>query len=151
MRPGAAADRDRGVVLTALSLVHTLILVIGLVFTRRLRTVRATAFGERQLEYARRRSCAGSAPASCSSRSCRTHSLIVVEATVRLGYAISRSPGSRSSASECSRLRPTGRCRSPTTTRPSSGTYWWTVLFGLGHTTLVIGSTVDGLQQVVDE
>ena len=146
------------VALTALGSSNvTLIVVIGLIFTPPVaRTVRATVLGERQLDYVQAAQLRGErAPYIMFSEILpNIGGPIVVEATVRLGYAIFAVAGLTFLGFGVSRRRPTGRCRSPRTTRSlSAGTYWWTVLFaGLAIATLVIGVNLisDGLQQVVD-
>ena len=119
-------------------------MTIGILFAPIIsRTVRAAVLTERELEYV----------AAARLRNERTPYIlfgeilpnvtgpIVVEFTVRLGYAIFTVAGAlvpRASAS--SRPRPTGACRSLSNYGVISGGFWWPVLFpSLAIATLVIG------------
>ena len=136
----------------------TVIFVIGFTFAPIIaRTVRAGVLAERELDYV---------AAAELRRENRFHIMfveilpnvlppILVEATVRLGYAIfTVATLSASSASASSRRRPIGACRSPPITALIGGGYWWTVLFdGLAIASLVVGVNLmaDGIQGALDE
>ena len=146
------------VALTALGSSNvTLIVVIGLIFTPPVaRTVRATVLGERQLDYVQAAQLRGErAPYIMFSEILPNISgPIVVEATVRLGYAIFAVAGLTFLGFGVQPPSPDWSLQiSENYTLLSAGTYWWTVLFaGLAIATLVIGVNLisDGLQQVVD-
>ncbi len=146
-------------VLTALGSSNvTLILVIGLVFTPPVsRTVRATVLGERQLDYVQAAELRGERGPYIMSVEILPNIMgpIVVEATVRLGYAIFAIAGLTFLGFGVQPPSPDWSLQiSENYTLLSSGTYWWTVLFAcLAIGTLVIGVNLvaDGLQQVVDE
>lgn len=146
------------VALTALGSSNvTLIVVIGLIFTPPVaRTVRATVLGERQLDYVRAAQLRGErAPYIMFSEILPNISgPIVVEATVRLGYAIFAVAGLTFLGFGVQPPSPDWSLQiAENYTLLSAGTYWWTVLFaGLAIATLVIGVNLisDGLQQVVD-
>jgi peptide/nickel transport system permease protein len=146
-------------VLTALgSSYTTLILVIGLVFTPPVsRTVRATVLGERQLDYVQAAQLRGERGPYIMFVEILPNIMgpIVVEATVRLGYAIFAIAGLTFLGFGVQPPSPDWSLQiSENYTLLSSGTYWWTVLFAcVAIGTLVIGVNLvaDGLQQVVDE
>ncbi len=146
------------VALTALGSSNvTLIVVIGLIFTPPVaRTVRATVLGERQLDYVQAAQLRGErAPYIMFSEILpNIGGPIVVEATVRLGYAIFAVAGLTFLGFGVQPPSPDWSLQiAENYTLLSAGTYWWTVLFaGLAIATLVIGVNLisDGLQQVVD-
>lgn len=146
------------VALTALGSSNvTLIVVIGLIFTPPVaRTVRATVLGERQLEYVQAAQLRGErSPYIMFAEILPNISgPIVVEATVRLGYAIFAVAGLTFLGFGVQPPSPDWSLQiAENYTLLSAGTYWWTVLFaGLAIATLVIGVNLisDGLQQVVD-
>jgi peptide/nickel transport system permease protein len=147
------------VVLTALGSSNiTLILVIGLIFTSPIaRTVRATVLGERQLDYVQAAQLRGEKGPYIMFVEILPNIMgpIIVEATVRLGYAIFAIAGLTFLGFGVQPPSPDWSLQiSENYTLLSAGTYWWTVLFAcLAITTLVIAVNLvaDGLQQVVDE
>jgi len=146
-------------VLTALGSSNlTLILVIGLVFTPPVsRTVRATVLGERQLDYVQAAQLRGERAPYIMFVEILPNIMgpIVVEATVRLGYAIFAIAGLTFLGFGVQPPSPDWSLQiSENYTLLASGTYWWTVLFAcVAIATLVIGVNLiaDGLQRVVDE
>jgi peptide/nickel transport system permease protein len=146
-------------VLTALGSSNlTLILVIGLVFTPPVsRTVRATVLGERQLDYVQAAQLRGERGPYIMFVEILPNIMgpIVVEATVRLGYAIFAIAGLTFLGFGVQPPSPDWSLQiSENYTLLASGTYWWTVLFAcVAIATLVIGVNLiaDGLQRVVDE
>ena len=146
-------------VLTALGTSNaTLIAVIGLVFTPPVsRTVRATVLGERQLDYVQAAQLRGERAPYVMSVEILPNILgpIVVEATVRLGYAIFAIAGLTFLGFGVQPPSPDWSLQiAENYTLLSSGTYWWTVLFaGLAIATLVFGVNfvAYALQQVVDQ
>jgi peptide/nickel transport system permease protein len=132
-------------------------IVIGLAFTPAVaRTIRAAVLHERELEYVDSARLQGESRTAIVTREILPNitGTILVEGTVRFGYAIFATAG----------LRFLGFGPQP----PSpdwalqvrdnyvlmlSGSYWWTVLFAsLAICTLVVGVHLiaDGLQQVLD-
>jgi peptide/nickel transport system permease protein len=150
---------DAVLVLTALGSSNvTLIFVIGLVFTPPVsRTVRATVLGERQLDYVQAAQLRGERAPYIMFVEILPNIMgpIVVEATVRLGYAIFAIAGLTFLGFGVQPPSPDWSLQiSENYTLLNSGTYWWTVLFAcVAIATLVIGVNLiaDGLQQVVDE
>ena len=146
-------------VLTALGSSNvTLILVIGLVFTPPVsRTVRATVLGERQLDYVQAAQLRGERGPYIMFVEILPNIMgpIIVEATVRLGYAIFAIAGLTFLGFGVQPPSPDWSLQiSDNYTLLASGTYWWTVLFAcVAIATLVIGVNLiaDGLQRVVDE
>jgi len=147
------------VVLTALGSSNiTLILVIGLIFTSPIaRTVRATVLGERQLDYVQAAQLRGERGPYIMFVEILPNIMgpIIVEATVRLGYAIFAIAGLTFLGFGVQPPSPDWSLQiSENYTLLSAGSYWWTVLFAcLAISTLVIAVNLvaDGLQQVVDE
>jgi len=147
------------VVLTALGSSNlTLILVIGLIFTSPIaRTVRATVLGERQLDYVQAAQLRGERAPYIMFVEILPNIMgpIIVEATVRLGYAIFAIAGLTFLGFGVQPPSPDWSLQIyDNYTLLSAGTYWWTVLFAcLAISTLVIAVNLvaDGLQQVVDE
>jgi peptide/nickel transport system permease protein len=147
------------VALTALGSSNTtLIVVIGVIFTPPVaRTVRATVLGERQLDYVQAAQLRGERGPyiMCVEILPNISGPIVVEATVRLGYAIFAVAGLTFLGFGVQPPSPDWSLQiAENYTLLSAGTYWWTVLFaGLAIATLVIGVNLiaDGLQQVVDQ
>ncbi len=146
-------------VLTALGSSNiTLILVIGLIFTSPIaRTVRATVLGEGQLDYVQAARLRGEKGPYIMFVEILPNIMgpIIVETTVRLGYAIFAVAGLTFLGFGVQPPSPDWSLQiSENYTLLSAGTYWWTVLFAcLAITTLVIAVNLvaDGLQQVVDE
>jgi peptide/nickel transport system permease protein len=146
-------------VLTALGSSNiTLILVIGLIFTSPIaRTVRATVLGEGQLDYVQAARLRGERGPYIMFVEILPNIMgpIIVETTVRLGYAIFAVAGLTFLGFGVQPPSPDWSLQiSENYTLLSGGTYWWTVLFAcLAITTLVIAVNLvaDGLQQVVDE
>ena len=136
----------------------TLIIVIGLVFTPIVaRTVRAAVLGERDLDYVQAARLRGERAPYIMFKEILPNVMAPDrrrgDRAARLRDLRGRRPR-RSSASACSRRRPTGSLQiTENYTLLNSGTYWWTMLFpALAIATLVIGVNLvaDGLQQVVD-
>ena len=103
--------------------VPTLIITIGVAFTPIIaRTVRAAVLAEAGQDYVQAAKLRGEHAPYILFVEILPNIVppIIVEATVRLGYAIFTSPASRSSASGCSRRRPTGRSTSPPGSRTST-------------------------------
>ncbi len=135
----------------------TVIIVIGVVFTPIVaRTVRATVLGERGLDYVQAARLRGERAPYIMFAEILPNIMgpIVVEATVRLGYAIFAIAGLTFLGFGVQPPSPDWSLQiADNYVLLSSGTYWWTVLFpGLAIATLVIGVNLvaDGLQQVVD-
>jgi len=135
-----------------------LIVVIGLIFTSPVaRTVRETVLGERQLDYVQAAQLRGERAPYIMSVEILPNIVgpIVVEATVRLGYAIFAVAGLTFLGFGVQPPSPDWSLQiSENYTLLTAGTYWWTVLFaGLAIATLVMGVNLvaDGLQQVVDQ
>jgi peptide/nickel transport system permease protein len=147
------------VVLVALgSSNFTLILVIGLIFTSPIaRTVRATVLGERQLDYVQAAQLRGERAPYIMFVEILPNIMgpIIVEATVRLGYAIFAVAGLTFLGFGVQPPSPDWSLQiAENYTLLTGGDFWWTVVFACGAiTTLVIAVNLvaDGLQQVVDE
>ena len=135
----------------------TLVIVIGFVFTPIVaRTVRATVLGERDLDYVQAARLRGERAPFIMGKEILPNVMgpIVVEATVRLGYAIFAIAGLTFLGFGVQPPSPDWSLQiSDNYTLLSASNYWWTVLFpGLAIATLIIGVNLvaDGLQQVVD-
>ena len=135
----------------------TLIAVIGVVFTPVVaRTVRAAVLGERGLDYVQAARLRGERAPFIMFREILPNVMgpIVVEATVRLGYAIFAVAGLTFLGFGVQPPSPDWSLQiSDNYNLLPSGTYWWTVLFpSLEIATLVVGVNLiaDGLQQVLD-
>lgn len=135
----------------------TVVIVIGVVFTPIVaRTVRATVLGERELDYVQAARLRGERAPYIMFVEILPNIMgpIVVEATVRLGYAIFAIAGLTFLGFGVQPPSPDWSLQiADNYVLLNSGTYWWTVLFpGLAIATLVIGVNLvaDGLQQVVD-
>ena len=135
----------------------TLIVVIGVVFTPIVaRTVRAAVLGERELDYVQAARLRGERAPFIMFREILPNVMgpIVVEATVRLGYAIFAVAGLTFLGFGVQPPSPDWSLQiSDNYNLLPSGTYWWTVLFpSLAIATLVVGVNLvaDGLQQVFD-
>ena len=135
----------------------TLIIVIGFVFTPIVaRTVRATVLGERDLDYVQAARLRGERSPYIMGKEILPNVMgpIVVEATVRLGYAIFAVAGLTFLGFGVQPPSPDWSLQiAENYTLLSAGTYWWAVLFpALAIATLIIGVNLiaDGLQQVVD-
>ncbi|MGI9111622.1 MAG: ABC transporter permease [Gaiellaceae bacterium] len=135
----------------------TLIIVIGVVFTPIVaRTVRAAVLGERELDYVSAARLRGErAPFIMFAEILpNIAGPIVVEATVRLGYAIFAVAGLTFLGFGVQPPSPDWSLQiSDNYTLLNAGTYEWTVLFpSLAIATLIVGVNLiaDGLQQVLD-
>jgi peptide/nickel transport system permease protein len=135
----------------------TLIVVIGVVFTPIVaRTVRAAVLGERQLDYVSAARLRGERPPYIMFAEILPNIAgpIVVEATVRLGYAIFAVAGLTFLGFGVQPPSPDWSLQiSDNYTLLNAGTYEWTVLFpSLAIATLIVGVNLiaDGLQQVLD-
>lgn len=135
----------------------TLIIVIGFVFTPIVaRTVRATVLGERDLDYVQAARLRGEKAPFIMGKEILPNVMgpIVVETTVRLGYAIFAIAGLTFLGFGVQPPSPDWSLQiAENYTLLSAGTYWWTVLFpSLAIASLIIGVNLvaDGLQQVVD-
>ncbi len=135
----------------------TLIIVIGVAFTPIVaRTVRATVLGERELDYvdAAKLRGEGSGYIMFVEILPNITGPIIVEATVRLGYAIFAVAGLTFLGFGVQPPSPDWSLQIADNYQLlSSGTYWWTVLFAaLAVSSLVVGVNLiaDGLQQVLD-
>ncbi|HXH87711.1 MAG TPA: ABC transporter permease [Gaiellaceae bacterium] len=135
----------------------TLIAVIGVVFTPIVaRTVRAAVLGERQLDYVAAARLRGERPPYIMFAEILPNIAgpIVVEATVRLGYAIFAVAGLTFLGFGVQPPSPDWSLQiSDNYTLLNAGTYEWTVLFpSLAIATLIVGVNLiaDGLQQVLD-
>jgi peptide/nickel transport system permease protein len=135
----------------------TLILVIGVVFTPIVsRTVRASVLAERDLEYVAAASLRGERAPYIMFAEILPNVMgpIVVEATVRLGYAIFAVAGLTFLGFGVQPPSPDWSLQiADHYTLLTANTYWWTVLFpALAIATLIVGVNLiaDGLQQVFD-
>ncbi|MER3410270.1 MAG: ABC transporter permease [Thermoleophilia bacterium] len=135
----------------------TLIAVIGVVFTPIVsRTVRAAVLAERELEYVAAAQLRGERAPYIMFVEILPNVMgpIIVEATVRLGYAIFAVAGLTFLGFGVQPPSPDWSLQiADSYTLLTTGTYWWTVLFpALAIATLVVGVNLiaDGLQQVLD-
>jgi len=135
----------------------TLIVVIGVVFTPIVaRTVRAAVLAEGQLEYVAAARLRGERAPYVMFAEILPNVLgpIVVEATVRLGYAIFAVAGLTFLGFGVQPPAPDWSLQiADSYSLLTAGTYWWTVLFpALAIATLVVGVNLiaDGLQQVLE-
>jgi peptide/nickel transport system permease protein len=135
----------------------TLILVIGVVFTPLVtRTVRAAVLAERELDYVQAARLRGERAPYVMFVEILPNVMgpIVVEATVRLGYAIFAVAGLTFLGFGVQPPSPDWSLQiSQNYTLLAGGSYWWTVLFpGLAIASLVVGVNLiaDGLTQVLD-
>jgi len=135
----------------------TLIIVIGAVFTPIVaRTVRAAVLGERELDYVSAAKLRGErAPFIMFAEILpNIAGPIVVEATVRLGYAIFAVAGLTFLGFGVQPPAPDWSLQiADNYTLLNAGTYEWTVLFpAIAIATLIVGVNLiaDGLQQVLD-
>ena len=135
----------------------TLIIVIGAVFTPIVaRTVRAAVLGERELDYVSAAKLRGERAPFIMFAEILPNIIgpIVVEATVRLGYAIFAVAGLTFLGFGVQPPSPDWSLQiADNYTLLNAGTYEWTVLFpALAIATLIVGVNLiaDGLQQVVD-
>jgi len=135
----------------------TLIVVIGVVFTPIVsRTVRAAVLGERELEYVQAARLRGERAPYVMFVEILPNVMgpIVVEATVRLGYAIFAVAGLTFLGFGVQPPSPDWSLQIADNYQLlNAGTYEWTVLFpGLAIASLIVGVNLvaDGLQQVVD-
>jgi peptide/nickel transport system permease protein len=135
----------------------TLIVVIGAVFTPIVaRTVRAAVLAERELDYVQAARLRGERAPYVLFVEILPNVMgpIVVEATVRLGYAIFAVAGLTFLGFGVQPPSPDWSLQiSQNYTLLAGGSYWWTVLFpGLAIASLVVGVNLvaDGLTQVLD-
>lgn len=135
----------------------TLIVVIGVVFTPIVsRTVRAAVLGERGLEYVQAARLRGErAPYVMFVEILpNVTGPIVVETTVRLGYAIFAVAGLTFLGFGVQPPSPDWSLQIADNYQLlNTGTYWWTVLFpAFAIASLIVGVNLvaDGLQQVLD-
>ena len=135
----------------------TLIVVIGVVFTPIVsRTVRAAVLGERELEYVQAARLRGERAPYVMFVEILPNVMgpIIVEATVRLGYAIFAVAGLTLLGFGVQPPSPDWSLQIADNYQLlNAGTYEWTVLFpGLAIATLIVGVNLvaDGLQQVLD-
>ncbi len=135
----------------------TLIVVIGIVFTPLVgRTVRAAVLAERSLEYVQAARLRGERAPYVMFVEILPNVMgpIVVEATVRLGYAIFAIAGLTFLGFGVQPPAPDWSLQIyDNYTLLSAGTYWWTVLFpALAIASLVIAVNLiaDGIAQVLD-
>ncbi len=135
----------------------TLIVVIGVVFMPLVsRTVRAAVLAERDLDYVQAAKLRGERAPYVMFVEILPNIVgpIIVEATVRLGYAIFAVAGLTFLGFGVQPPSPDWSLQiSENYALLAGGSYWWTVLFpGLAIATLVVGVNLiaDGLQQVLD-
>jgi peptide/nickel transport system permease protein len=135
----------------------TLILVIGIVFTPLVtRTVRAAVLAERELDYVQAARLRGERAPYVMFVEILPNVMgpIVVEATVRLGYAIFAVAGLTFLGFGVQPPSPDWSLQiSQNYTLLAGGSYWWTVLFpGIAIASLVVAVNLiaDGLTQVLD-
>jgi peptide/nickel transport system permease protein len=135
----------------------TLIVVIGVVFTPIVsRTVRAAVLGERELEYVQAAKLRGERAPYVMFVEILPNVMgpIIVEATVRLGYAIFAVAGLTFLGFGVQPPSPDWSLQIADNYQLlNAGTYEWTVLFpGLAIASLIVGVNLvaDGLQQVLD-
>jgi peptide/nickel transport system permease protein len=135
----------------------TLIMVIGVVFTPLVtRTVRAAVLAERELDYVQAARLRGERAPYVMFVEILPNVMgpIVVEATVRLGYAIFAVAGLTFLGFGVQPPSPDWSLQiSDHYQLLAGGGYWWTVLFpGLAIASLVVGVNLvaDGITQVVD-
>lgn len=135
----------------------TVIIVIGIVFTPLVtRTVRAAVLAERELDYVQAARLRGEGAPYVMFVEILPNVMgpIVVEATVRLGYAIFAVAGLTFLGFGVEPPSPDWSLQiSQQYTLLAGGSYWWTVLFpGLAIASLVVGVNLiaDGLTQVLD-
>jgi peptide/nickel transport system permease protein len=135
----------------------TLIVVIGVVFTPLVaRTVRAAVLAERDLDYVSAARLRGEKAPYVMFVEILPNVMgpIIVEATVRLGYAIFAVAGLTFLGFGIQPPSPDWSLQiSQNYPLLAGGSYWWTVLFpALGVATLVIGVNLiaDGLTQVLE-
>jgi peptide/nickel transport system permease protein len=134
-----------------------IVVVIGVVFTPLVsRTVRAAVLAERELDYVQAARLRGEHAPFVMFVEILPNVVgpIVVEATVRLGYAIFAVAGLTFLGFGVQPPSPDWALQiSQNYTLLAGGSYWWTVLFpGLAIATLVVGVNLiaDGLTQVLD-
>jgi peptide/nickel transport system permease protein len=135
----------------------TLIVVIGVVFTPLVaRTVRAAVLAERDLDYVQAAKLRGEQAPYIMFVELLPNIIgpIIVEATVRLGYAIFAVAGLTFLGFGVQPPSPDWSLQiSENYTLLAGGSYWWTVLFpALAIALLVVGVNLiaDGLQQVLE-
>ena len=135
----------------------TLIIVIGVVFTPIVsRTVRAAVLGERELEYVQAARLRGERAPYVMFVEILPNVMgpIIVEATVRLGYAIFAVAGLTFLGFGVQPPSPDWSLQIADNYQLlNAGTYEWTVLFpALAIASLIVGVNLiaDGLQQVLD-
>lgn len=134
----------------------TVIVVIGLVFTPIVsRTVRAAVLAERQLDYVSAARLSGERPPYIMFIEILPNVMgpIIVEATVRLGYAIFAVAGLTFLGFGLSPPSPDWALQiSENYQLLNAGTYWWTVLFpaiAIVSLVVAINLVADGLARVL--
>lgn len=135
----------------------TLILVIGLVFAPVVsRTVRAAVLGERELEYVEAAHLRGERAVWVMLAEVLPNVTgpIIVEATVRLGYAIFAVAGLTFLGFGVQPPSPDWSLQiADNYTLLSAGTYWWTVLFpalAIASLVIAVNLVADGISQVLE-
>jgi len=134
----------------------TLIVVIGLVFTPIVsRTVRAAVLAERQLEYVQAARLRGEKAPYVMFVEILPNVMgpIIVEATVRLGYAIFTVAGLTFLGFGVQPPSPDWSLQiADNYTLLNSGTYWWTVLFpavAIASLVIAVNLIADGIARVL--
>jgi peptide/nickel transport system permease protein len=135
----------------------TLIIVIGIVFTPVVsRTVRAAVLAERQLDYVQAAWLRGERAPYVMFVEILPNVMgpIVVEATVRLGYAIFTVAGLTFLGFGVQPPSPDWSLQiSDNYTLLSAGTYWWTVLFpaiAIASLVIAVNMVADGISRVLE-
>jgi len=134
----------------------TLVIVIGLVFTPIVgRTVRAAVLSERQLEYVEAARLRGEHPPYIMFVEILPNVMgpIIVEATVRLGYAVFAVAGLTFLGFGVQPPSPDWALQiSDNYALLNAGTYWWTVLFpalAIASLVVAVNLVADGIAQVL--
>lgn len=135
----------------------TLIIVIGIVFTPVVsRTVRAAVLAERQLDYVQAAWLRGERPLYVMFVEILPNVMgpIIVEATVRLGYAIFTVAGLTFLGFGVQPPSPDWSLQiADNYTLLSAGTYWWTVLFpaiAIASLVIAVNMVADGISRVLE-
>ncbi len=135
----------------------TLIIVIGIVFTPIVsRTVRAAVLAERQLDYVQAAWLRGERPLYVMFVEILPNVMgpIIVEATVRLGYAIFTVAGLTFLGFGVQPPSPDWSLQiADNYTLLSAGTYWWTVLFpaiAIASLVIAVNMVADGISRVLE-
>lgn len=135
----------------------TLIIVIGIVFTPVVsRTVRAAVLAERQLDYVQAAWLRGERPLYVMFVEILPNVMgpIIVEGTVRLGYAIFTVAGLTFLGFGVQPPSPDWSLQiADNYTLLSAGTYWWTVLFpaiAIASLVIAVNMVADGISRVLE-